>query len=128
MKSVQANVTKKGWDRVTLIFVKIKFKPKLVRSREEYFIWNEVKIHQGAIGILNIYSPSTRVPSFINGTLLDLKTTAWLKHSASRWHQQLTFSNKKKSFRQRLNRSTILLNEKRDQMKPSNIDNISFKQ
>lgn len=38
MKSVQANVTKKGSDRVTLIFVKIKFKPKLVRSREEYFI------------------------------------------------------------------------------------------
>lgn len=96
MESVQANATKKRPDRVTLIFVQIKFKPKLVRSRKGYFIWNEVKIDQGAIVILNIYPPSTRVPSFIKGTLLDLKITAWLRQSTSRWCQQLTFSNKKK--------------------------------
>lgn len=128
MKSVQANATIKRSDRVTLIFVQIKFKPKLVRSRKGYFIWNEVKIDQGAIVILNICSPSTRVPSFIKGTLLDLKITDWLQHNTSRWCQQLTLSKKKKSFRQKLNRSTILLNDKRNQIKPRNIDNLSSKQ
>lgn len=128
MESVQANATKKQPDRVTLIFVQIKFKPKLVRSRKGYFIWNEVKIDQGAILILNIYSPNTRVPSFIKGTLLDLKITAWLRQRPSRWCQQLTLSHKKKSFKQKLKRSTILLNDKRNQMKPRNIENLPSKQ
>lgn len=53
--------TTKSYEAI-LVSNKIDFKPKLIRREmEEHYILIKRKIHQIYIGILNIYTPNTRV-------------------------------------------------------------------
>ena len=52
-----------------LISNKIDFKIKSIRrDKEGHFILVTRKIHQEEISILNIYTPNTRVPSYVKET------------------------------------------------------------
>ena len=74
-KFFQSNGPKKQAGVAILISNKIDFKLKLgKKDREDNFILIKVKIHQEEVSILNIYVLSTRAPSFVNETLLKLKS------------------------------------------------------
>jgi hypothetical protein len=68
----------------------------------------KVKIPQDDISILNIYASSTRVPTFVKETLLQLKTRIDPIYTESRRLQYLPHSHQiDRSFIQKLNREML---------------------
>ena len=70
----QANGLKKQAGVAILISNKIDFQTKVIKKNKEgHFIFNEGKIFQEELSILNIYVPNTRAATFIKKTLVKLK-------------------------------------------------------
>lgn len=101
---------KKQTGLVILIFNKKDFNSKLLRRNGGgHYIFNKGGIHQKDIAILNIYTPNTSAPKFIEEILLQLKL-----HTDSHTVIMVDFSNQFspiQSILTKLNREMLGLND-----------------
>jgi hypothetical protein len=99
-----------------LISNKIDFQPKVIKQdREEHFICIKGKIHQAEVSILNVYVPSSRALTFINDSLLKIKTHIEA-HTIIIGNFSIPISQMNRSWKVKLIRDTVKVTEIINQM------------